>query len=204
MAKSRKLRNVWALWAIGLAVAVLAAAGVASTSAASALVLALRAFALVGYQLVFWAILSSAFVPQLVRSFGRPFVKIHHLASISGLACITLHPILAAVESGSADVFLPRFDSLVVFLTLGGRAAWYLVAIAVAAAFVRQRIGARWRAVHGLNYLAFALATAHANLLGGNFQSPALRVGSWALVAEMLAVFAWRRLWARRTARRGA
>lgn len=200
MGRAKKLQNAWVLWVIGLAVVAVAGAGVTSTPSGSALVLVLRGLALTGYQLVFWAILSSAFVPQLVRFFGRPFVKVHHLASVGGLVCITLHPILVAVNSGSASVFLPRFDSLRTFLALGGRPAWYLIAAAVIAAVLRQRIGKGWRAVHALNYVAFALVTAHANLLGDSFQSPVFRVGSWVLAAGMLAVFVRRRLQVRCTA----
>lgn len=198
MAKGRKLKNAWVLWIIGLATAGITVLAELTTPVVSPLTAAIRASALTGYQLVFWAILSSAYVPQLVRFFGRPFVKIHHLASITGLVFITLHPILVAVDSRSAGVFLPRFDSVQVFLQLGGRPAWYLIAVAVAAAFLRQRLGGGWRAVHALNYLAFALATAHANLLGGNFQSPALRVGSWLLAGTMLGVFVWKRVRQRR------
>lgn len=198
MAKSRKLKNAWVLWVIALATIAITVLAELTTPVVSPLLAAIRGLALTGYQLVFWAILSSAYVPRLVRFFGWPFVKVHHLASITGLACITLHPILVAVDSRSAGVFLPRFDSVQVFLQLGGRPAWYLIALAVVAAFLRQRIGGGWRAVHVLNYVAFALATAHANLLGGNFQSPVLRVVSWVLVATMLAVFVRRRARARR------
>ncbi len=197
MRRSRKLKNAWLLWSIALATVVIAALAELTTPIVSPLVAAIRGFALMGYQLVFWAILSSAYIPQLVRFFGRPFIRIHHLASITGLVFITLHPILVAVDNRSAGVFLPRFDSVEVFLRLGGRPAWYLIAIAVAAAFLRQRIGAGWRIVHGLNYLAFALATAHANLLGGNFQSPVLRVASWVLAAVVAAVLVRRRVRAR-------
>ncbi|GAB4403479.1 MAG: hypothetical protein Kow00123_14570 [Anaerolineales bacterium] len=204
MAKARRLKNAWALWVIALATVGITVAAELTAPVANPLGAAIRGLALTGYQLVFWAIVSSAYVPQLVRFFGRPFIKIHHLASVTGLVCITLHPILVAVDSRSAGVFLPRFDSMQVFLQLGGRPAWYLIALAVAAALLRQRLGAGWRAVHMANYVAFALATAHANLLGGNFQSPVLRVGSWVLLAAMVAAFARRRFVARRSARRKA
>lgn len=193
MAKAKRLKNAWLLWVVAVATVAITALAELTTPVVSPLVAAIRGLALTGYQLVFWAILSSAYVPQLVRFFGRPFIKTHHLVSVTGLLCITLHPILVAVDSRSASVFLPRFDSVQVFLQLGGRPAWYLIAVAVTAAFVRQRIGGGWRAVHALNYVAFALATAHANLLGGNFQSPVLRVGSWVLLAVVVAAFARRR-----------
>ncbi len=198
MAKGKKPKNAWVLWVIALMTVAITVSAELTTPMTSPLVATIRGLALTGYQLVFWAILSSAYVPRLVRFFGRPFIKVHHLVAITGLVCVTLHPILVAVDSRSVGVFLPRFDSAQVFLQLGGRPAWYLIALAVVVAFLRQRIGGGWRAVHALNYLAFALATVHANLLGGNFRSPVLRVGSWVLLAVLLAVFVRRRVRARR------
>ncbi len=122
MAKARRLKNAWVLWVIALATVGITVAAELTAPVANPLGAAIRGLALTGYQLIFWAIVSSAYVPQLVRFFGRPFIKIHHLASVTGLVCITLHPILVAVDSRSAGVFLPRFDSVQVFLQLGGAA----------------------------------------------------------------------------------
>ena len=194
MASGRKTKNTWVLVVVGLIVVGLAAGLEAMRPLANPLTVAIRSLALMGYQLVFLSIVSSAYILELVRFFGRPFVKVHHIASVTGLALVTLHPILVAVDKGSAGVFLPKFDSLRVFLQLGGRPAWYLIALAVLAALLRQRIGSRWRWVHILNYLAFALATAHANLLGTNFQDLAPRVVSWAMLFAVLAVFVRKRL----------
>jgi DMSO/TMAO reductase YedYZ heme-binding membrane subunit len=194
MASDRKAKNTWVLAVVGLVVAGFAAGLQAMSPPASALTLAIRTLALVGYQLVFLSIVSSAYTMELVRFFGRPFIRVHHIASVTGLVLITLHPILVAVNSRSAGVFLPRFDSLSVFLQLGGRPAWFLIALAVTAAFLRQKIGGKWRWLHVLNYLAFALATAHANLLGANFQALAPRVVSWTMLFAILAVFVRKRL----------
>jgi DMSO/TMAO reductase YedYZ heme-binding membrane subunit len=97
------------------------------------------------------------------------------VASITGLVAMLVHPIALAIKSGSPSVFVPRFDSLRVFLTLGGRVVWPLVAIAALAAWLRKPLGKNWRLIHYLNYLAFWLVTAHAILIGANFQSWVMR-----------------------------
>lgn len=194
MSGVKRRKHTWVLVGLVLAAMAIAAAVEGLIPGASAAKRIIRGLALAGYQLVFWAILSSAFMPRLVRFFGRPFIQVHHALSLTGFALVTLHPIAVALDSQSAAVFLPRFDSLRVFLQLGGRPAWYLIAIAVAAAFLRQRVGRGWRTVHLLNYLAFALATAHANLLGGNFQSPVVRGASWILAGVVIGVLGWQRL----------
>ena len=134
-----------------------------------------RGAALLGYLAIFLAIVSSAYLRQLVRFFGRPFVQVHHILSVTGLILITLHPLSVAWSSMSLGVLLPRFDSWRVFLQLGGRPAWYLIAAAALAAALRSVIGQRWRAIHLLNYAAFLLGTVHAILIGTDFQQPVIK-----------------------------
>lgn len=134
-----------------------------------------RGAALLGYWAVFLSVLSSAYLRELIRFFGRPFVKVHHVASVTGLALITVHPVAAAIDTSSLAVFLPRFDSLRVFLTLGGRLAWYLVGIASLAALLRANVKRYWRTIHYLNYIAFFLASIHAALIGTTFSGQGLR-----------------------------
>jgi len=134
-----------------------------------------RGAALLGYLAIFLAIVSSTYLRQLVRFFGRPFVQVHHILSVTGLILITLHPLSVAWSSMSLGVLLPRFDSWRVFLQLGGRPAWYLIAAAALAAALRRVIGQRWRAIHLLNYAAFLLGTVHAILIGTDFQQPVIK-----------------------------
>jgi DMSO/TMAO reductase YedYZ heme-binding membrane subunit len=203
MPSSKRPKNAWVLAAIFVAVAAITVVlEVTGPREGALLSSAIRGLALMGYQLLFLSMLSSAYMPNLVRFFGTPFIKIHHVLSISGLVFMTAHPLLVAIRNGSAEVFLPQFDSVRVFLALGGRPAWYLIAVAVAAALLRRRIGKGWRIVHLLNYLAFALATAHATLLGANFQTWIPRIVSWAMLIAVLAVFAHKRLPAAKTARK--
>jgi len=134
-----------------------------------------RGAALLGYWAVFLSILSSAYLRELIRFFGRSFVKVHHVASVTGLALIAVHPVAVAINTSSLVVFLPRFDSLRVFLALGGRLAWYLIGIASLAALLRANLKRYWRAIHYLNYIAFFLASVHATLLGTTFSGQGVR-----------------------------
>jgi len=193
----RRLRNAWVLALILALPIALTVIVELSRLEGAPLNWAIRAAALLGYQFLFLAILSSALLRELVRFFGRPFITLHHIVSLSGLVLITLHPIGVAYEQASAAVFLPRFDSLRLFFALGGRPAWYLLGLAVLAAFLRQVIGKGWRWVHLLNYVAFLLGTAHANLIGTNFQDLGPRIGSVVLAAVALAVLVRRRIPAR-------
>lgn len=158
----------------------------------------IQAAALVGYTCIFLAIVSSAFTRELVRAFGRPFVRVHHWVSITGEAMVWAHPLLVALEAGSLAVFIPSFASWRLFWSLGGRVAWYLIGVAVMAALLRKVIGRNWRRVHWLNYVAFILATPHALLIGSTFsRNPWLRVFPVLMLIIVLGVFVRRHLWKR-------
>jgi DMSO/TMAO reductase YedYZ heme-binding membrane subunit len=88
---------------------------------------------------------------------------------------------------------LPRFDSWVVFLELGGRPAWYLIAAASLAAVLRKTIGRNWRMIHFLNYVAFLLVTAHANMIGTDFQHTIVKAVSVALALVVVVIFIQKR-----------
>jgi len=152
-----------------------------------------RGAALLGYLAIFLAIVSSAYMRQLVRFFGRPFVQVHHMLSVTGLILITLHPLSAAWSSTSLRVLLPRFDSWRVFLQLGGRPAWYLIAAAALTAALRSVIGRRWRAIHLLNYVAFLLGTVHAILIGTDFQQPVIKAVAITMAIVVIATLIQKR-----------
>ena len=153
-----------------------------------------RGAALLGYLAIFLAIVSSTYLRQLVRFFGRPFVQVHHILSVTGLILITLHPLSVAWSSMSLGVLLPRFDSWRVFLQLGGRPAWYLIAAAALAAALRGVIGQRWRAIHLLNYAAFLLGTVHAILIGTDFQQPVIKAVAIIMAIVVVATLIQKRL----------
>jgi DMSO/TMAO reductase YedYZ heme-binding membrane subunit len=154
----------------------------------------IRGAALLGYLTVFLAIVSSAYVRQLVRFFGRSFIQVHHILSVTGLVLITLHPLGVAWSSASLRVLLPRFDSWLAFLQLGGPPAWYLIGAASLAAVLRKSMGRNWRSIHFLNYVAFLLATIHAIMIGTDFQHTALRAMPIALALVVIATLMKRRL----------
>jgi hypothetical protein len=151
-----------------------------------------------GYLAIFLAIISSAHIRRLVRFFGRPFVQVHHVLSVAGLALLTLHPLGVAWSEASPRVWLPRFDSWLTFLEWGGPPAWYLIAAASLAAVLRKTIVRRWRAIHFLNYVAFLLATPHATRIGTDFQHAVVRAVPIALALVVVVTLVQRRTQRRR------
>ena len=191
---ARKAKNTHYLVIGALALVALVAAIVALQPRPAPIYWLIRGAALLGYLTIFVSIVSSLYMVPLVRFFGRPFVKVHHVASLTGLVAMLVHPLAIAASSGSLGVFVPKFDSLRVFLTLAGRVVWPLVAIAALAAWLRKPLGKNWRVVHYLNYLAFWLVTAHAILIGTNFQSWIMRGLAVVLALITIAVLIKKRL----------
>jgi methionine sulfoxide reductase heme-binding subunit len=191
---SRRAKNTHYLVLGGIVLLTLVAAIVAIRPLPAPIYWVIRGAALLGYLTIFLSILSSAYMVQLVRFFGRPFVKVHHVASITGLVAMMLHPLSLAWNSRTLSVFVPDFSSLTRFLTLAGRVVWPLIGIAALAAWLRKPIGKNWRAIHYLNYLAFWLATAHAILIGTNFQSLPMRIVAVVLALVTVAVLIQKRM----------
>lgn len=163
-------------------------------SPAPTLPMAVRATALFSYTAVFLAILSTEYLREMRKLFGKPFITVHHILAVTGLILMVLHAVLFALLRQDLRVFLPRFDSLRTFLALGGRPALYFFIIATLAAVVRGRMRSIWKVIHWLNYLAFALAFVHSWLLGTDVSNPLLRP-MWAVLAGViLVVFVRKRL----------
>jgi DMSO/TMAO reductase YedYZ heme-binding membrane subunit len=189
----KKSGKTWYLVLIGIVALILVSGLMTLRPHRTPLNWLIRGAALMGYLAVFLSIVSSAYMRQVIRLFGRPFVKVHHVLSVTGLVLVTLHPLGAAIDAGSLRVFLPRFDSWVVFLELGGRPAWYLIAAASLAAVLRKTIGRNWRMIHFLNYVAFLLVTAHANMIGTDFQHTIVKAVSVALALVVVVIFIQKR-----------
>jgi hypothetical protein len=162
----------------------------------------IRAAAVLGYFAIFLAVISSAYMRELFLWLGRPFVKVHHIVSLTGLALVTLHPLGVAARSANLRVFLPDFSSVYLFLSLGGRPAWYLIGAAVLAALFRKRIKDSWRVLHYLNYIAFFLATAHAIMIGTDFVSPVMKGVAVLMALAVVGVFVQKRVQRSRLKRR--
>jgi predicted ferric reductase len=157
-----------------------------------------------GYLAVFLASLSSLYLRELTQYFGRSFVKVHHMVSVTALVALTLHAVSAAWQSGTVAVFLPSFASLRSFLALGGRPAFWLIAIAALTALFRTAVGRNWRIIHWLNYLAFFLGTIHGQLIGTSFNALVVRIVSGLMALALLVVFVVKRVRASRRRRRRA
>jgi sulfoxide reductase heme-binding subunit YedZ len=194
----RKTRRIWYLILGGFAAMALISGLIALQPYGTPLSRLVRGAAALGYSAIFLAIISSNYMRQLVRFFGRPFVQIHHILSVTGLVMVTLHPLGAAWFNMSLRVWLPRLDSWLTFLEWGGPPAWYLIAIASSAAVLRKAIGQNWRVLHLLNYVAFFLGTVHASLIGTDFQHPIVRAVSVALALAVLATLIRKRFQRRR------
>jgi len=157
----------------------------------------LRVAGLLGYLLIFVAVLSSAFTRPLIKAFGRPFVKLHHIVALSGLGLIFLHPIFASIYLVNRTVFFPKFDSISSFLQWGGSPAFDLLLLAVIAALLRKRLKSAWQIVHMLTYVAFVLGTVHATTINGaggaDVQAAWIKWVAWALALGATVIFALRR-----------
>jgi sulfoxide reductase heme-binding subunit YedZ len=193
MAAERR-RRTWALVLVGVAAVALAGVLLAGQPFGTALHFVVRASAILGYEAVFLAAVSSSYMSQMMRLFGRSFLKVHHVLSLSGLVLITLHPLGLAIEASSLSLLVPRFESLEVFLRLGGRPAWFLFGLTALTAALRWPARRGWRVLHLLNYVGFALATAHALMIGGDFQSPLARLVTIVFAVVAVLAFARRRL----------
>lgn len=152
-----------------------------------------RLFALYGYLFLGIAVLTTPFLKEIILAFGRPFVKIHHSFSAIGLALITLHPIFNAVQRASLSVFLPRFESWLAFWTFGGRLAFIILYIAIAAAFLRMKMPKYWRPFHALTYIVLLFGLVHAILIGEDFGNPWITIIFTAIFIASVATFVTKR-----------
>ncbi len=59
---------------------------------------------------------------------------------------------------------------------------------------LRTAIGKSWKTIHWLNYVAFLLGTAHAWLIGANFQHMGVRIVSGVMAVTLVVVFVLKRL----------
>jgi len=193
MASAKRPDKTWYLILVGAVSLLLISSLIALQPYGTPLNRVIRGAAMMGYLATFLAIVSSAYMRQMARVFGRPFIRVHHILSVTGLVLLTLHPLGVALDSATLRVFLPRFDSLPVFLQLGGRPAWYFIVAASLAAVLRKTFK-NWRVVHFLNYVAFLLATVHANMLGTDLQHAIVKAISVAMALVIVAIFIQKRL----------
>lgn len=189
-----KPKNTWVLVLSGVVALGLIAAVLAVDSIGNPLDVVIRGGALLGYLTVFLASLSSLYMRELTRYFGRPFPKVHHVVSVTALAALTVHPISVAVRAQTVRVFVPVLSSVSAFFSQGGRVAFWLLAVAALTALFRASIGKSWKVIHWLTYVAFFFGTVHALLIGPNFQHLALRIIAMLMAVGLVVVFVLRRM----------
>jgi DMSO/TMAO reductase YedYZ heme-binding membrane subunit len=152
-----------------------------------------RTAALLGLLALGLAALTTPFLARIRKTFGRPFLTVHHLFAAGGLVLVTLHPVLYAVQVADITVFLPAFSSVSLFLALGGRFALILLYLAAATVLLRRSIPKYWRIVHGLMYPALLLGVVHGNLIGTDFAHPFIFFVYNILFVAVVAVFVTKR-----------
>jgi DMSO/TMAO reductase YedYZ heme-binding membrane subunit len=198
MARSKKAKPVWYVSWTAFGILLVASALVVWRTEGTLLRWIVRDLALLGYIVVFLAVVSSYYKREVMRIFGRSFVDAHHILSVTGAVLLTLHPIGVAWDELDLTVFIPVFFPFYDLLRYGGRIAWYIFAVGTLTAVWRKKVGKRWRAIHDFNYLAFVFGTAHANLLGANFRDPAVRIVSTAMLLVVAVLFVRQRIEARK------
>ena len=194
MPRTNKTRKTWWPAVVGLVALILVGGLMALKPYGTPLHWVIRGASLLGYLSIFLSIVSSAYMRELIRISGHPFIRVHHILSITGLILITLHPLAVAWEYASLHILLPTFDSWALFFQFGGQVVWPLIAIASLAAALRKAIGRNWRIAHYLNYVAFWLATVHAILIGTDFQYSLVKAISVVMSLATVAIFVQRRL----------
>ncbi len=149
--------------------------------------------AIFGFTSMFIATMMTPFVVQLYKIFGRPFVKIHHVYSVTGLLLITLHPLIYAVSADNIAVFVPDFTSWYGFWSLGGRLALILIYIAIFGSLLRKKLIKSWRIIHALNYVALFLAYIHGVLIGTDFQNISILITFTIMIILSFGVLGYKR-----------
>jgi predicted ferric reductase len=164
-------RNGWLFILVVLLLYILITVLALFTAYTDPLSFAVRLCALYGFTALALATIMTPFLKEITQAFGRPFIRIHHLFSIFGLIFATLHPVFFAIQQMDLAVFIPRFDSWIIFWELAGRPALYILYIATAAALLRLMIPKYWRYFHVLMYIVLIFVIVHGNLIGTDFQN---------------------------------
>jgi len=185
--KAGSERTVRTLVYLALLIQVAAIVYSLSLTASLELYTVVRAAALLGYVGLFWLIVSSEYVREMRKVFGRVYLKVHHPLAVVTWVLIVAHPLSYALLVSDPKVLLPVLWPLRRFLELGGRAALYLFALASVTAIVRRSLKKSWRYVHRLSFLAFPLVFIHAWLIGSDLISPLLQV-IWVAMAVVVLV----------------
>jgi sulfoxide reductase heme-binding subunit YedZ len=116
---TKRPQRLWVLALVGVGVLAITLLLDLIVPYAGPLDLIIRGAAMAAYLTTFLSILSSFYVRELVRTFGAPFLKIHHYATVAGLILMTAHPLAVAFRAGSSSVFVPVISSWYEFFLFG-------------------------------------------------------------------------------------
>jgi len=151
-----------------------------------------RIFALFGFLFLGVATIITPFLTEVAKAFGRPFLRVHHVLAAVGIALITLHPVLNAIDRLSLLVFIPVFESWLGFWTFAGRPAFIIFYVALVASLLRSRVPQYWRPFHAMMYVVLLFGIVHANLLGEDLQNLGIMIILNLLFVASIASFAYR------------
>ena len=141
--------------------------------------------------------LAMALRPAWARRHAPRLVTLHEQLSLSALGAIAVHGVTLLgdrwLRPGLAGIALPGAMSYRPLFTSLGVVAGWLLAVLGLSYYARGRIGVRrWRALHRLVLLAYALAVVHTLGAGTDAVSAWLRVPLLASIPLVLGLFALR------------
>jgi DMSO/TMAO reductase YedYZ heme-binding membrane subunit len=129
----------------------------------------MRLCGLYGYFGISISTIMTPFLKEIKHTFGRSFIEVHHVTAVIGIACITAHPVIYALEIADATVFIPVVSSWMDFWTWAGPPALILMYIAFVVILLRQKLAKYWRSLHALMYVVLLFGIIHANLIQSDF-----------------------------------
>lgn len=160
----------------------------------SFLIFLIRLCALLGLTSMAISTIMTPFMLQLYKIFGKPFIKIHHVTSITAIVLASIHPISFAIQVSNIGIFIPVFYPWYDFWLLAGRPALILIYIALISILMKKNIPNAWRPLHGLNYVALLFGYVHGILIGTDFQSLSILILFTILIILSFGALAYKRI----------
>jgi hypothetical protein len=151
-----------------------------------------RVTALIGFASLFFSVIFSGFFEEIDKD-GKKKLLYHHIFAVIGIVLITLHPFLLAISKADFGVFLPRFDSWIVFWELAGRPSLVLLYIGFLSGILIRLYNRSYKILHLIVYIALILGFIHAYLIGTDFQNPFVTIVFIILLLVMIYVLVLKR-----------
>ncbi len=170
-----------------------------------------RASALVAYGLLWLSMAAGLLISnKLARLWpGGPVAfDLHQFTSLLGLAFALFHALILMgdkyINYNLAQILVPFNSTGYMPVWVGlGQIGLYLLAIVGLSFYIRKQLTQRrWRAIHYLSFLTYALALLHGIFAGTDSALPGLRVFYWLTGATLLFLLVYRIIITKFTARR--